>query len=479
MNYRVIVLLPILLFLTPNVSNGQVTGALSLDLDTVSLEIGESANITATLTVAGVPTSGATLLFEDGTPDIEEAFIDLGNGSYIVPLRSSDTATLPPGNYTERVLARLNGEVVANATLSLEITASDFVSPEINIVSSRDAIEDSNYKLNLWGRDETEWMDLSIFVGGVLYYFIKNPYPVTREEGSVRYNQTHVYFDDWINIKGFSKDVNFTDNKISIAIRDRSFNSVNDTLLIVGDYIDPLVTFLTPNYSTFSTRDITIEWEVKDDSNISKQVLFIDGKEWIPLNVKGETLLDPNDRSLTFFLSVPKTEGRSFTVRLEVTDEFGNVGGASVTLLFDNVGYISSTEEQGGFASIVSNGSNPVLIGLLVAILTLAIVGFGVVVARKFMTRETATSDIGLNDKLEGMFNIFGDSAFRGPLENILRNYLPRLSKGKRRIKKTLQDLRNDLVKETETKVADASLKDVVLQHIKSTFDSIEGELER
>lgn len=375
----------------------------------ITESFGNAFNITVTLLLDSSPVDNAYFQFENGIIDIAESQYYIGSGQYNLVITIITSKDIPPGIHQTVLIGKHNGNEVKQS-IQLIITSSDIDKPSLNIISPTN-LENFNltiFKIQLEIEDNVEWRDLNITIGNLNLVYYKRA-QVSFNNSIIYYNQTYLYYENWIDLRDLK---NIEDQSMSIIARDLSFNEAIIGTTLIGDYTKPSARWISHQENQIiDSRNITLEWEAKDNSNIHSQVLKLNGIEFLTANKK----LIASQRSVNIFIPISASSILEFT--LIVTDSFGNWVEIRIKIIYN-----AQTDKDGGFFQNSSINSDNLKIVLLVLISTIIAIPLIVILRRKIKMegRVLKTKQVNIPKELIQLGNVHNDNLIiRGLIEKL------------------------------------------------------------
>ncbi|MCE7736251.1 MAG: hypothetical protein GPJ54_15325 [Candidatus Heimdallarchaeota archaeon] len=379
---------------TQNIVTDQNDYTITLSDNSKLISQGDSFNLTVELTLNGNDVESAYFAILDPSGleivDIGESQIYNGNGNYTLIITANSTNEIVPGNYNSKVTAYHNSEIITS-DFTFIVTALDTVAPILNVISpvNLTSVNDTVFEVILEGKDDIFWKDIRIDIGDINVYYLKNTKNYTIELPDLTYNGTYLYLAVWINLPGIS---NLNASDLSILFRDGSFNEDTFGLTLTGDYIKPIITWISHQPDDeINSKNITLSWSIVDSSLIQSQILKLNNKLFQP----GGVGLTTNDRSFNFIIPIPKNEGQILTFHLSVTDIFDNMNTVELRLIYDPI-----EAENGDLTDNFSFDSKNA-ISFIYGLIIVSLVGALFYSLKKYSSRETTL----LSKKFISLFN--------------------------------------------------------------------------
>lgn len=307
---------------------------------TFSLNVGEGKNFNVTLLNDGQPIDNAYFSLSGIEIDIGESQYYMGNGGYNISILPDATTALLPGTYNVILTAKY-GTASASEQMSITINQTDNVIPQLTIIQPNIAtFNQTLFFLEILGTDDQGWYDFNVSIGGNTIYYLVNPYPYEEDRGSLlQTNKTFISYSDWYNLKDIKDTIGFHSNKIIISLRDTNLNTNQTVMLLDGDYESPIITWTShSNGQQIKSREITLSWQISDDSSLADLKLFLNESEFYPNN----EAITINTTSISFFLAIPKDQAMFITFTLRAVDAAGNRGENSLILIYDTTAYVEN-----------------------------------------------------------------------------------------------------------------------------------------
>jgi len=307
--------------------------ALSVNPNNITVTQGDAINLTANFFEDGIAIANGWFQFRDPNQvfelDIGESQDNHENGTYTIFISENATRDALPSANDIFLEGWIGSELQAEVAITITIIAVDTINPTLIITqpSSFENFSESVFKLELNGTDETGWRDLSFNIGTLNIFYLKNS-GVEIDQPNMKFNQTHLWYNDWVNLLTF-EDINASDFRV--IFRDNSFNTASFNFDLDGDYVKPIISWTSHSQEQIITsKTITLRWTIFDDSPIVSQELQLDHRTFKP----GDRGLTIEDRFLTFNLPIDD-QGVVLIFGLIVIDEANNRAVSELRIIFD------------------------------------------------------------------------------------------------------------------------------------------------
>ncbi|MCY3414863.1 MAG: hypothetical protein INQ03_24650 [Candidatus Heimdallarchaeota archaeon] len=344
---------------------------MTVDNTDIVIELGASYNLTVFLFLNGNPVLDAYFFFTGINLDIGESQNYHSNGKYMIYISENTTINIAPHNYSCNLVASHNGLDIIKE-MNISITSTDSIAPTLTLIYP-DILQnftESIFKIKLIIEDETEWRDVNITLGSQnLGYFRKIFDEFNNTE--IIYNQTYLYFESWISLLDIK---NINSNQLLIIAQDTSFNAVNKTIVLSGDYEKPIISWTSHfDNANIHEREITLSWEVEDNSEILEQILKLNGIEFLVQK------LEPETRSVKFVL--PMADPATIVFSLKVIDIYDNYNEIFLTLIFN-----TEIDDNGNFFEL--SESSPETKYALGIVFALGLISIIVIIIKSILSKN-------------------------------------------------------------------------------------------